>query len=266
MRYFEDALFAWGGHIPQCDVVVAQRFPDFHALQFCAEGRMFFSRDPNPREEPSCPFVFWTTPEHFYRYGAIDAQGWDHHWIAVRGPRVERWFDEGIRDLSERDWIAVGRVEPYRRLFREVISRIKERHAQCQAECIVLVEEILMHLARDKQSGAGLSPRGSDIMELAGAIRLNPQLDRDFREDAKALGLAYHSFREVFKNVVGSPPKAWLLDSALAGVARCLSESKPRIKEVAVKFGFNSPGHLSRMFRRAYGLSPRDFANGVHRR
>ena len=58
----------------------------------------------------------------------------------------------------------------------------------------------------------------------------------------------------------------WLLDSALAGVARCLSESKPRIKEVAVKFGFNSPGHLSRMFRRAYGLSPRDFANGVHRR
>jgi AraC-like DNA-binding protein len=78
---------------------------------------------------------------------------------------------------------------------------------------------------------------------------------------AKGCGISPRYLSFLLK-IHGTPFSTLVWDKRLAAAQRWLLSSKPMeasISEIAYKVGFKSPAHFSRMFKRAYALSPRQY-------
>jgi AraC-like DNA-binding protein len=63
----------------------------------------------------------------------------------------------------------------------------------------------------------------------------------------------------------GTPFSTLIWEKRLSMASRWLSSSKPgdiSISEIAYKVGFKSPAHFSRMFKRVFNMSPREYRSG----
>jgi AraC-like DNA-binding protein len=80
---------------------------------------------------------------------------------------------------------------------------------------------------------------------------------------AKKCYLSVSSFRQQFKRFTGASPAAWLLNKRLERTAGMLKSSGEPISEIAGKCGFSDSNYFSRQFKKAFGVSPRDFRKNI---
>jgi len=73
---------------------------------------------------------------------------------------------------------------------------------------------------------------------------------------ADELGLGYDAFRRQFKDRFGQSPMAYRSERRLAVAATLLRLTTLTCREIARRLGYSDEFHLSRRFRRHYGLSP----------
>lgn len=83
--------------------------------------------------------------------------------------------------------------------------------------------------------------------------------DVSLEDAARAAGLSPFHFLRVFSAVVGATPHQYLVRLRLARAARLLSEEERPITDVAFDCGFADLSNFVRTFRRAAGVSPREF-------
>jgi len=76
---------------------------------------------------------------------------------------------------------------------------------------------------------------------------------------ARVAGLSPFHFLRVFSAVVGATPHQYLLRLRLARAAKLLSEERIPVTDVAFDCGFADLSNFVRTFRRAAGVSPREF-------
>ena len=78
---------------------------------------------------------------------------------------------------------------------------------------------------------------------------------------ARISGLSLFHFSRLFHRVVGLPPYQYLLRCRLRHAQELLSAStsSPSIADIAIVCGFADQAHLTRLFRRAFGVTPQQF-------
>ncbi|AZG14168.1 AraC family transcriptional regulator [Cupriavidus pauculus] len=76
---------------------------------------------------------------------------------------------------------------------------------------------------------------------------------------ARAVGLGEAALRNGFRALFGCTVYDYVLERRLAEAARLLRENGLSVAEVAWRSGFSHASHLSRHFRRRYGMSPGDY-------
>ena len=76
---------------------------------------------------------------------------------------------------------------------------------------------------------------------------------------AAETGLSPFHFLRVFASVLGVTPHQYVLRSRLRRAARLLASSAPPLTEIAVEAGFGDLSNFVHSFRRAAGVSPRQF-------
>ena len=81
----------------------------------------------------------------------------------------------------------------------------------------------------------------------------------DLEGTARQAGLSPFHFLRLFARVIGVTPHQYLVRSRLRRAARLLSDDAPSITNVALDVGFADLSNFVRTFRRAAGVSPRDF-------
>jgi len=81
----------------------------------------------------------------------------------------------------------------------------------------------------------------------------------DLEGAARQAGLSPFHFLRLFAKVIGVTPHQYLVRSRLRRAARLLSDDAPSITDVAFDVGFADLSNFVRTFRRAAGVSPRDF-------
>ena len=83
--------------------------------------------------------------------------------------------------------------------------------------------------------------------------------DVSLEDAARAAGVSPFHFLRIFSAVVGATPHQYLLRLRLARAARLLTEEERPITDVAFDCGFADLSNFVRTFRRAAGVSPREF-------
>lgn len=78
---------------------------------------------------------------------------------------------------------------------------------------------------------------------------------------ARESGMSERTFYRAFRNSLGTPPMAYLLNIRLRRAADLLRQGSGavRITEIAQSCGFEDSNYFSRCFRRFAGMSPREF-------
>ncbi len=84
----------------------------------------------------------------------------------------------------------------------------------------------------------------------------------DVKEFAESRGYSYDGFRRKFKRLYGMSPQSYILHSRLSKAGDMLGNTKLSCTEIAFLCGFNDSAQFSRMFKKRYGTSPREFRNG----
>ena len=96
---------------------------------------------------------------------------------------------------------------------------------------------------------------------LRGRDALLSSLDSQvaLKEVARAACLSPYHFHRAFSQAFGLTPHQYLTRHRLARAAHLLRGSGRSVTEICFEAGFESPGSFSTLFRRYFGLSPREF-------
>lgn len=81
----------------------------------------------------------------------------------------------------------------------------------------------------------------------------------DLAATARRAGLSAFHFLRLFRSVLGVTPHQYLIRCRLARAAQHLAADAGSVTGIAFDCGFNDLSHFVRSFRRAAGMSPRDF-------
>ena len=76
---------------------------------------------------------------------------------------------------------------------------------------------------------------------------------------AAVAGLSHTHFAHAFRYATGQPPHRYLLQLRIEEARRLLAQTDDPIIQVGMQCGFESPTHLATTFRKATGMSPREW-------
>lgn len=79
------------------------------------------------------------------------------------------------------------------------------------------------------------------------------------KDFAESRGYTYDRFRRKFKRLYGMSPQSYILHSRLSKASDMLSQTELSCTEIAFRCGFNDSAQFSRMFKKQFGISPREF-------
>ena len=110
----------------------------------------------------------------------------------------------------------------------------------------------------------GLSPVARRrVLELIDA-KLDGQLSVGTL--AREAGLSPAHFARAFKETTGQPPHRFLLSRRLERARRMLEGCEAQLSDVAARAGFADQAHLTRHFKREFGVTPGAVARSTRRR
>ena len=157
-----------------------------------------------------------------------------------------------------------------------ILKRILEEARACAADfegvirSLILQFLLLAHRYGSPSEGTGIGV----ARKLAGRPqydRLAPALQRlaaDFAEPlsttelARLCHLSEPHFRRLFHEALGRSPRAYAFDLRMRMAASLLAGTSGSVLEISQRVGFETLSSFNRIFRKTYGVAPRDWRKG----
>ncbi|MDD5705284.1 MAG: AraC family transcriptional regulator [Kiritimatiellae bacterium] len=263
VTFYDDVTFINGAVIPGCRAAIDAAFPGSYSIEFLLSGRMYYGVDGGPRTILSAPTAFWHCPSHTYQYGAVDKDGWHHHWVLMKGPRARRYVERGLAPLSRLGYLRVVRAPQFAAMFRRLVELARAGDPVSHAEAVLQLESMLCMLMAQSRPTAASSPYGEHLERLTLRMREHPERGCDLPAEARAMGLSYSRLRHLFTQHAGKAPHDYLLTARMRAAAERLQDKAVQVKAVAVQYGYDDVAQFSKMFRKKIGLAPSAYRHSV---
>lgn len=103
---------------------------------------------------------------------------------------------------------------------------------------------------------------GNHLLRIRSSLKLideNPEKPHTVTELARHAGMCRERFSTEFKKLTGISPAKYCMERRLQALRIMMRNSDCTVVELADRFGFSSPYHLSKVFKKYYGLPPREY-------
>lgn len=238
------------------------QFPCY-GLEFVADGGGQVVLD--GQSFPLSPgVVFSYGPHTRHRISNSTQKPMTKYFVDFFGEEAETLLSQG--SLRPGGAVQVFEVEPLRVLFDHLISAGSGDSVAADALCSAYLRVILLRAAQ----GIAPSQRGSPATErlfhrCLEHIEKHYTRLRDLHDLAAALNTQPARLCRVFKQQGHPGPFALLTRKKMHFAAELLAADRMSVQEAAEKVGYADPYHFSRLFKRHFGRSPRDFRNQFQR-
>jgi AraC-like DNA-binding protein len=256
MGYFDDIWFAGGSVSPRCTAVVNARFAGTYSVELMLAGKMAYGVDGGEQVILDRPLAFWHHPGHRYQYGAVDARGWDHHWVMIGGTRARRLIEEALMPLSSRFYVEVSAPHLLSHEFRELVAILEIHEPRRHPEAVARLERIVALIVEGGVNRVDGGHRHPGIEGLAATVREHPEADYDFETEARRLHMSGSHFRRLFCRQIGQAPKEFALACRMRKAAYELQKPEAQVKSVASSLGYDDPAQFSKLFKKKVGVAP----------
>lgn len=199
-------------------------------------------------------------------------------------------FSLSILDsAAEDDWCRQNVIEPLQNgrmsferpmrpgslLYDEVSSALNSADAACESHrpgYSLLVKSSLflfLHALYSHQTHAepGLRTRSLEhadrLKGLISWVREHYGEKTDVQKAAEITGYSASHFMRIFRQETGQTFSQFLNDYRLSAACYFLKETDDPISRIAESCGFDSASYFTRMFRKRYGMSPREYRQSV---
>jgi len=166
-----------------------------------------------------------------------DAQGFAGH-LRLPPDELER-VSALLRELQEEtSRYAPGGATLVEALFRQLLVRLARgygAHASPGARRLLAVQRAARHIEANLE-------RAISLAELAREAKMSPT-----------------SFKRAFREVTGTSPIDYVLQTRLARACHLLRDPERNVTEAALEAGFNDSNYFARQFRRRMGCTPREW-------
>lgn len=145
-------------------------------------------------------------------------------------------------------------------LFDLIGKELRERKANYKTTVINLINVIIAFVLRDgAREGMPASNRYITIRKAVAYIMENFANPLTLSEVAEQVNLNERYFSDLFCKKMGVNFKTFLNETRLSNAARYLHDSKLPITDICYMCGYGSLSNFNRMFKRHYGISPREY-------
>jgi AraC-like DNA-binding protein len=183
---------------------------------------------------------------------------WEFFWLCLNGREVLRVWREVIAAHGPVVTLPEAAVE---RLAASCLSAL-QGEAASPARASALAYGAAMGLAEELLPWGEMpaaSPRPAAIERAVSLCAGQPAERIDVARMAKASGYSRYHFSRVFAAHEGTTPARYLLRLRMEEAARLLHVEEAPVKVIAQRCGFDDANYFAKVFRRFYGIGPRDF-------
>jgi AraC-like DNA-binding protein len=147
--------------------------------------------------------------------------------------------------------------------FATIIKFFENKEAITEAILKIKLKEIILFLLQTDNSDyvkniikSLFSERKFSFKEL---VEAHIETTDSVENLAMATNCSVSTFKRKFKDVFNTTPARYRLELKVSKVAELLKTSEDSISDIGYTCGFESPEHLSRSFKKQYGLSPSQY-------
>lgn len=184
----------------------------------------------------------------------VDLNNWEFTMIYIN----KNFYSGIFNSLKEKHLLGIRKLEneEYKKV-KQMISMIKSDQGLAEKEeaIVEVLNEIFIHLDVN-----------IEIVKDAGLEEIKTYIEKNFLEQLKLDDLEKHfgfnKFRIIrsFKNKYNVTPMTFQLELKV-NYAKHLISQKKDLAEVALNAGFYDQAHFSKEFRKAYGITPKQYMN-----
>lgn len=222
---------------------------DYHILLITSGSCNVLHKDKRYKLTAGNLVIYAPQEEQKYSFTANSTTMWCHFTGTVSDEIItDAKLISGIYFLKPNNEI----INPFSRLIQEFHTKGRENFA---IPCLV---ELLYSI-----SSAHYSPqemKDYDVISPAIAyINSNYSKEIPLEHLAELTGYSKSRFSHIFSDVTGTTPKKYQNELKLKISCEMLTSTGYPINEIATICGFNDPLYYSRIFRKRYGISPKEY-------
>lgn len=227
------------------------------------KGKGTLETEASERIEFNAPFMFLVFPSVWHRYQPTFETGWQEHWIAFRGQLADDLKQQGILSPAQPTF-DIGPSERVLRQFQLALDEIRaEAHGFRQIAATAIMQILALATNLPHRSHEENQPMRATVRKACFILRERAD-SVVFPEDLAAeLKVGYTYFRRMFKRYTGLSPKQYHSQLRLQRIKTQLRDTGDTVNQIADRFGFNSPFHLSNWFKKQTNVSPSDWRQQV---
>ncbi|HPA18815.1 MAG TPA: AraC family transcriptional regulator [Verrucomicrobiae bacterium] len=205
-------------------------------------------------------------PGMWHRYRPASGSPWETLWIGLDGDHVHRLVAQGF--LAEgRPLIHVGANKGLRDAYLRLLEVVRGENEVNPLLLAAYAMEILAWILAPSQPEAprpATAPFAKPVRDrfVAEAVRFiwsHGQPELAAAEVAAHLPIARRSLERRFQRVLGHTILEEILRCRLERARRLLAETDMPLKAIAFAAGFSCAERMSKVFRRAEGISPAEY-------
>ena len=259
MDFFSDLdITLWGNTLQQSAWHVAKP-PVYFGIQYNHSGTLRLIK--NGREYlVTGPHVFITHPFADFEYGVVSGGVRHNCFICAAGKRIEKYIQGGLLELDRNPpLIPVATPEKFLQTML-TIQQMAEKNLVLTPRTVWLYEDLLLQIHESGTARKKLPlNHESYLTGLVAMIDENPQLEWNFTAEACRNGVTLTHFRRLFKELTQLSPTQYVIQCRLARAANLLITTDFLLAEIAVECGFENQFYFSKLFKRHYFVSPREY-------
>ena len=146
------------------------------------------------------------------------------------------------------------------KILKEILKESIEQPFDYQKMIDAKLNELLVQIKRLTNSNFTTSKNFEYIINY---IKENYHEKIQLSSCAEQLNISYDYFQHKFKKLTGYSPQNFLLEQRLNASKELLKNSDHNCTEIAYQCGFSTSAQFSMLFKKRYGLCPKDYAKKV---
>jgi AraC-like DNA-binding protein len=207
---------------------------------------------------PASTMIIWTPQDgHYYGNKSID---WSHSWFHCSGPAVARILEKN-RLTTNQPFPAVetSALEHY------ITETMAELNGWQEMDEVIL-QNIFENYVRTQ---ARLIFSRKDVVVPPGLQQVRTYLENGYLEDlrlpevARQAGWSVPHLCTEFRRYFGMPVMQYVQQLRMSQATYLLRDHNLRISEIAESVGYSDLYTFSKVFKRRFGVSPRNYRNEV---